>query len=339
MTEAPTASPNPATAAPAPDEPSGVSIIMTVLNEERHLHAAVRAILEQDYPGPMELVIARGPSTDRTDAIVADLAAADARVGSVPNPSGATPVGLNLAVTEAVHDIVVRVDGHAVLPETYVRTAVEVLEETEADNVGGIMAAEGTTPFEQAVACAMTSRLGVGAARFHVGGEAGPAETVYLGAFRRAALERVGRYDESLRRAQDWELNYRIRRSGGTVWFTPEMRVSYRPRGDPASLARQYFRTGQWRRAVSRKHAGPVGLRYLAPPAALLGFAAGLATGLAGYRPAFLLPAGYAALILAGSAITGAGRPRGVRLRLPLAYATMHASWGLGFLASPRELG
>jgi glycosyltransferase involved in cell wall biosynthesis len=311
---------------------------MTVLNEERHLRAAVSAVLAQDYAGPIELVVAAGPSTDRTDTLLAELAAADSRVRRVSNPAGATPAGLNRALAAAAHGVVVRVDGHAVLPPSYVRTAVAALAETGADNVGGIMGAEGVTAFEKAVAAAMTSWLGVGGARFHLGGEPGPAETVYLGAFRRAALDRVGGYDESLRRAQDWELNFRIRRSGGTVWFTPEMRVSYRPRGDVASLARQYFRTGQWRRAVARRHSGRPGWRYLAPPAALLGFAAGLVAGAAGVRPAYLLPGGYAALILAGSAVTGRGRPPAVRRRLPLVYATMHFSWGLGFLTSPRDL-
>lgn len=320
-----------------PDRKPGVSVIMTILNEERCLRAAVSAILDQDYGGPMELVIACGPSTDTTDDIVAELSASDGRVRSVPNPSGATPSGLNRALQETSHDVVVRVDGHSVLPPTYVRTAVEVLEQTGADNVGGIMAAEGVTPFERAVACAMNSWLGVGGARFHLGGESGPAETVYLGAFRRSTLDRVGGYDESLRRAQDWELNYRIRRAGGTIWFTPDMRVSYRPRGTVRELGRQYFRTGQWRRTIVRQHSDTVGLRYLAPPAAVLGFVAGTIAGAAGFLPAFALPAGYAALIVAGSAVTGRDEPLPARIRLPLAYATMHASWGLGFLFSPRK--
>jgi succinoglycan biosynthesis protein ExoA len=323
---------------PQAARPPAVSVIMTVLNEERHLQAAVQAILDQDYPGQLELVIACGPSTDRTDAIIAGFVAADSRIRIVSNPSGATPSGLNFALKDASHDIVVRVDGHSVLPRSYIRTSVDVLEETGAANVGGIMAAEGVAPFEQAVACAMNSWLGVGGARFHLGGDPGPADTVYLGSFRREIFERVGGYDESLRRAQDWELNYRIRRSGGTVWFTPRMRVTYRPRGDLRSLAKQYFRTGQWRRSVVRQHPETLGPRFLAPPAALLGFVGGLIAGTAGYLPAFVLPGGYTLLIIVGSVFTGRGRPVAARVRLPIAYATMHASWGLGFLFSPRDL-
>ena len=319
---------------------------MPVLNEERHLREAVVGVLAQDYPGELELVMALGPSHDRTDQIAAELEREHPQVRSVRNPRGTTPAGLNAAVAAASHPIVVRVDGHALFPSDYVRTAVEVLDETKADNVGGIMAAEGVSVFEQAVACAMTSPLGVGSARFHTGGEAGPADTVYLGVFRREALERVGGYDESFERAQDWEMNLRIRQSGGTVWFTPRLRVSYRPRPDVRRLSRQYFDYGRWRRVVMRQHPGSASARYLAPPAALVVVAAGtaggivgLATGSAALRAGFLAPAGYLAGILAGSVVSGRGLRPGALVRLPLVFATMHGSWALGFLTSPKGLG
>jgi glycosyltransferase involved in cell wall biosynthesis len=311
---------------------------MPVLNEERHLAEAVAQIQRQDYPGQWELILALGPSTDRTDAIAADLSAGDARIRVVPNPSGATPAGLNAAIGAAAHDVVVRVDGHALFPTDYLRVAVDVLEATGADNVGGVMAAEGTTPFEEAVAAAMTSRLGVGSARFHTGGAEGPAETVYLGAFRRAALERVGGYDEDFVRAQDWEMNHRIRQSGGTVWFTPRMRVTYRPRADVSALARQYRDYGRWRRVVARQHRGTISPRYLAPPVALIGVVAGTAAGLLGLRAGWLLPGGYALLVLGGSAAIGIRLPWRSAARLPVVLPVMHMAWGWGFLTSPAKL-
>lgn len=323
-----------APASPVPSVvPPPVSVVMVVLDEERHLRQAVEHILGQDYAGAIEVVIALGPSRDRTDAIAAELAAGDPRVRTVANPTGSTPVGLNRALAETRHGIVVRADGHAMLPRDYVRTAVEVLAATGADNVGGVMAAEGETPLQQAIARAMTSRLGVGNAPFHTGGEAGPADTVYLGILRRDALERVGGYDESFRRAQDWELNYRLRSSGGLVWFTPALRVSYRPRSSLRTLARQYFHYGRWRRVVMRQHPGSISARYLAPPVAVTGIAAGLVAG-AWWPWALVVPAGYAGLVLVGSAATGRGLPSRAAAWLPLVYATMHLTWGSGFLLS-----
>jgi glycosyltransferase involved in cell wall biosynthesis len=305
-----------------------------VLNEERHLAAAVRSVLAQDYPGPLEVVVALGPSTDRSDEVAAGLAEADSRVRTVRNPTGRTPEGLNAAIAASCNPVVVRVDGHSQLPGDYVRTAVELLERTGADNVGGLMWAEGITDVEQAIARAMTSKLGVGNARFHVGGEEGPADTVYLGVFRRTALERVGGYDQGFARAQDWEMNYRIRETGGTVWFSPLLRVTYRPRPSLGALARQYFHYGRWRREVMRRHPGSVNLRYLAPPVALVGFTAGLVAGVAGWRWGFVLPGGYVVLVTAGAVAISGGLPVRSRLVLPAVLATMHGAWGAGFLAA-----
>lgn len=319
-----------------------VSVIMPVLNEERYLRTSVRHILEQEYDGEMEVVIALGPSTDRTDEIAAELvretASGKRRVITVPNPTGRTPAALNAAIQASHHPIVVRVDGHGMLSPNYIATAVRLLEETGAQNVGGVMHAEGENAWEDAVAAAMTSKIGVGNAAFHTGGEAGPAETVYLGVFRREALEQQGGYNVEFIRAQDWELNFRIREAGGLIWFSPELRVQYRPRPSVKALAKQYKDYGRWRHVVARYHEGSINLRYLAPPTAVCAIAAGLVVGAVLTPLGFVIPAGYLAAITAGSVPAGKGLPLKARLQIPVALATMHMSWGYGFLTSPRSL-
>lgn len=328
-------------AAETPARP-GVSVVMPILNEERHLADAVQRVLAQRYPGPLEIVLAIGPCRDATRQIARRLAAADARIRVVDNPSGRTPDGLNAALAAARHEIVVRVDGHAELCAGYLTTAVAELERTGAVNVGGIMDAQGRTPFERAVAAAMKSRLGVGSARFHVGGGAGAADTVYLGVFRRDTLLAAGGYDPHFSRAQDWELNHRLRQAGGTVWFTPQLRVTYRPRPNVRALAKQYFEYGRWRRVVAARHA-TISVRYLAPPAMVVATTAAAVAGVAGgrrpgARAALAIPAGYAAGVTAGGMAVGRGESPRTRALLPIVLATMHWSWGLGFLTSPAAL-
>lgn len=322
-----------------------VSVVMPVLNEEQHLRTAVSQVLAQEYPGELELVIALGASTDRTDEIAKEIATSDDRIRLISNPLSITPAGLNAAIQESRHDIVVRVDGHGILSPGYIRRAVEVLRETGADNVGGTQAARGETPFEQAVARAYTSPLGLGGGRYHVGGEAGPVDSVYLGVFRREILERLGGFDERFVRAQDWELNYRIRQAGGVVWFSPDLRVTYRPRKGMWPLAKQFFKTGQWRRMVVHTHPGTASFRYLAPPVAVIGCVAGLLAGLLSIPtgvPWLLLglvvPGLYLAGVVAGSVLYGRDLPVKARLWLPVVVATMHMTWGAGFLFSPRSL-
>lgn len=312
-----------------------VSVVMPVRNEERSLAGSVEAVLSQDYPGAYEVVIAHGPSVDGTAREVARLVASDERVRAVENPSGLTPAALNLAVAAAAGDVLVRVDGHSLIPPGYVRRAVTTLRSTGADNVGGVQQAVGTTPFERAVAAAMSSAFGVGDARFHYGGRPGPADTVYLGAFRRSALERVGGYDEELPRAQDADLNHRIRASGGVVWFDPELRVRYLPRGNLRALARQYRTSGAWRRRVVQKDPTSLRWRQLVPPASLLGVVGGCLVGVSGRRIGWLAPAVYGGALAVATAVAGRDLDPTSRLRLPLVFATMHGSWGLGFLSGP----
>jgi GT2 family glycosyltransferase len=322
-----------------------VSVFLTVLDEERHLADVVAHIRAQDYPGELQIVIAVGPCRDGTRQIADELAAADPRILVVDNPTGLIAPGLNLAIAQADHDILLRVDGHAMIPPDYVTSAVAALLDSGADNVGGVMAAEGETDFERAVARAMTTRLGVGNATFHTGGGAGPALTVYLGTFRRTAIAEAGGYDETMLRAEDWELNHRIRRNGGAVWFTPALQVSYRPRHSLKALARQYFFYGRWRRELMRRHPETVSARYLAPPtlvAAVAGStilgAIGLATHRRGLTAALSLPVGYLAALVAGSVVTGRGLTTRSAIALPAVYATMHCAWGAGFLLSPGDL-
>ena len=257
-----------------------ISVILPVLNEQSHLESSVRSILSQDYQGPIEVILAIGPSKDRTLEIAKRIASADSRVVIVENPTGKTAMGLNLALRQSLNPVVVRVDAHAEIPQNYLSLIVEVLNKTGAVNVGGVMAAVGKTIFEKTVAGAMRSAFGVGASRFHTGGEAGPVDTVYLGAFRREALIAIGGFDERFTRAQDWELNFRLRENGGVIYFDPRLHVTYRPRSTVRALAKQYFEYGRWRRVVSRRHKGTINYRYLAPPVALVGFLASVILGL-----------------------------------------------------------
>lgn len=314
------------------DQHPPVSVIMPILNEERHLAEAVASVLTQEYAGELEVVIAIGPSQDRTQEVAEELAATYSAVRLVANPSGRTPDGLNAALAAASHEIIVRMDGHGELSDGYIGTAVRVLQETGAANVGGVMLAEGQTDFERAVACAMSSPLGLGNSRFHLGGAAGPVETVFLGVFRRDWLRRVGGYDTTFARAQDWEMNHRIRQLSGTVWFTPELTVTYRPRPDLGALRRQYFRTGQWRRRVMKEHPETVSARYLAPPVTVAALAASVVGGML-WRPLWLVPAGYAAAVTAGGLVIGARHGPRVAAKMPTILATMHLWWGAGFLS------
>jgi len=280
--------------------------------------------------------LALGPSKDKTDEIAQRLASSDPRITLVDNPSGRTAAGLNAAINKSKNPVIVRVDAHAELQKNYVSLAIDVMKSSGAVNVGGIMGAEGKSRFEKSVAAAMRSPLGVGASRFHTGGKAGFVDTVYLGVFIRSAVIEIGGFDERFIRAQDWELNYRLRQAGGKIFFDPRLHVTYRPRSSVKALAKQYFEYGRWRRVVSRRHQGTINYRYLAPPFAFVGTALSIILALT-VNQLLIIPATiYGIFLIFASLITGKGVME--KLLLPIVLFTMHMSWGLGFLTSPKTL-
>lgn len=300
-----------------------VSIVIPAANAAHSIAASLQAIALQDYPNIVEVVVSA--ADEETAAMARRL---DATV--VDNPGGKTPTGLNLAIARSTGDIVVRVDAHSTIPPDYVSRAVSTLAATRAENVGGMQVPVGNSFWGRAIAAAMSSPAGSGDARYRIGGEPGPTDTVYLGAFRRSTLERLGGYDESFARHQDYELNERIRRSGGTVWFDPGLKVVYTPRSSLRALARQYSDYGTWKRSFARSNPGALRPRQLAPPLLVIFLVLSLLGSL--LWPRLLVIPGAYLLGLAAAALTTSRSAGWAFLGVPVALATMHVSWGLGFL-------
>jgi glycosyltransferase involved in cell wall biosynthesis len=301
-----------------------VSVIMPVLNEEGHLEAAVHSVLEQGFEG--ELILALGPSTDKTNEIAERLAKSEKRIRLVSNPLGLTTVGMNLAIRQAKHDYIVRIDAHSEPGKNYIARSIQLLDELGADLIGGMMSAKGKTLFQRSVAWAYNSPFGLGGASYHVGGEAGEAESAYLGVFKKSAIDRVGGYDEKIVRGEDWELAQRIKATGGLVWFSPELTVTYWPRSTWSGLVKQFYATGVWRGDLTRRDIAGASKRYFVPPALVISLALGNVLATLG------LSIGWAPMLSYLAAIVMIGAFAARLAPVPLVLATMHISWGVGFL-------
>lgn len=321
----------------------GVSFVMPVLNERAYLEHAVVSVLQQRLDVPAELVLALGPSTDGTTELAKRLAADDDRIRLVDNPAAHIPVGLNAAIRASRYSTIIRVDAHSELSAGYAARALETLERTGSANVGGVMRAEGRTPFQKAVARLYNTPIGLGGGAYHGGATEGEAESAYLGVMRRDVLDEVGLFDETIRRGEDWELNLRIRQAGNRVWFDPALSVTYWPRESWLRLARQFRATGAWRGELVRRFGRSNGIRYFAPPALVVLIAAALVVGvlqltgvLSGtaslVASAVYVPvAAYVLLDIAVALAPGGGSVR-QRLWTLLVLPTMHLSWGIGFM-------
>jgi succinoglycan biosynthesis protein ExoA len=297
---------------------AGISFVMPVRNEEKYLEEAVRAVLQQEFRGDTELVLAIGPSSDATAEVAQQLKKTFSQLKVVDNPGGDTASGLNLAIAASKYKVVIRVDAHSTLPEGYAQLANQILSETDAANVGGKMVAKGRTGFQRAVAYGYNNRIGLGGGAFHVGTKAGEADSVYLGCFQRSWLDKVGGFDPKWVRGQDWELNKRLREAGGKIWFDPRLTVTYYPRSSWKALAKQFFSTGIWRGALTREAPRESSLRYWVPPMLVL-------------ASLFGLPFWLYMLVIAFASLNANELAPSERLWLLIVLPTMHIAWGLGF--------
>ena len=313
-----------------------VSVIMPMFNEEKAADDCVRSILAQDYPSDcMEVLVIDGASTDGSAAIVRALQEHHSNLRLIHNPRRLTVTSLNLGLSDARGEIYVRMDSHSNMSNDYVRTCVETLESTGADNVGGLLRAVGVTPQGEAIALATSSRFGVGGARFHFATKPQYVDTVYLGCYRMEAIRALGGYDEEMIINEDDELNFRLTRQGGKVFLSPEIRSSYQCRGSFRALWKQYFRYGKWKVRLMQKHGRVPSLRHLVPG----GFAAAVLAGLllwplAAVGPwlllAVLLP--YALANLGFSTLLAARNGWKHWPLLPATFFMAHMAYGTGFL-------
>ena len=300
-----------------------------MLDEEDSIGEALDRLLSQTCTD-VEIVVADGGSSDRTREIVRARADAEGRILLIDNPRRLQSAGLNRALAIARSTVLVRLDGHSFVGPDYLARCADLLERTGAAVVGGRMVARpGAGPTAAAIALATGTWWAAGPARFHRTGVAGDADTVYLGAFRREAVEDVGGWAEDVGVNEDFDLNYRIRRAGGRVHYEPDLEVGYRPRASFQALAKQYWRYGRSKATMARRHPASLRARQAAPAAlGLLGIAA-LLPGPTGRRARSLVVAHAAALALLAS--SRAGEPAAVRARLGGAALVMHWAWAVGF--------
>ncbi len=315
-----------------------LSVIIPCRNENRHIEACVRSILDQDRPsGGMEVIVADGLSDDGTRAILEALAQEHPELRVVDNPRRVTPCAMNVGILEARGRYIAILGAHCDYAADYLKICVELLDEhPEVACVGGPIISAGKSLFGQAVAAAMSHPVGIGNARHRHPKFEGYAEGACYPVFRREVFDKIGLYDEMLVRNQDDELNYRLTKQGGKVFLSPRARSTYFVRETISSLFRQYFEYGYWRVAVIRKHRMPATLRHLVPLIFLIGL-------IASCTLAAIVPDSWRLLMLAGPCayvliLSGVGlhlsRRAGwkVGALFPIAAAIMHMAYAIGFL-------
>jgi cellulose synthase/poly-beta-1,6-N-acetylglucosamine synthase-like glycosyltransferase len=307
-----------------------VTLIVAMRNEERHVSRCVESLLAQDYPADrLDVLFMDGRSTDRTREIVSSLIDGRAGFGLVDNPGVIQSIAWNLGIERARAGLVGIVSAHSELASDYVTRAVETLQRTGADLVGGPARAESESVVGEAIALAMSTRFGVGGAEFRYATEENDVDTVFMGVCKRELYERIGGFDAEMVRNQDDELSYRLLEHGGRIVCNPAIRSVYRNRATLKSLWKQYFDYGRWKVRVMQKHPQQMRPRHFVPFLFVSTVGASMLV-----PPAFVALSGaYTSATLAMSAMIAARTKRlDILPYLPAAFAILHVGYGLGFV-------
>jgi GT2 family glycosyltransferase len=315
-----------------------VSVVIAMRNEEDHIGHCLQSLIDQDYPGEqVEILIVDGMSTDNSRSIVSGFAGRYANIRLLDNEKKITPAAFNLGIRNARGGIVAIIGAHCSLAPDYISNCVHYLNTREADCVGGPIESIGEGFWGQAISLAMSSPFGVGDAHFRYSHQERYVDTLAFGAYRRDVFDRIGLFDEKLVRNQDYDLNYRLRKAGGKILLTPAIKSRYYTRSSLKKLCSQYLRYGFWKVQMLRKHPRSVRVRQLVPPLfaliLLLSGALAAISNLAAWVFA-LMVASYLSLSLAFSLFIAARRGWRYFPVLPVIFACLHLSWGLGFLYS-----
>ena len=320
-----------------------VSVIIPCFNEQATIALVLEALFEQTYPlDRMEVIVADGISSDHTRDKIADFCRLhpELRVSVVDNPRRIIPAAVNIAIEAAKGEIIVRLDAHSVPDVQYVEQSIHDLINGKGDNVGGIwMIQPGSeTWIGRSIAAAAAHPFGVGDALYRFSNEPAVVDTVPFGAFYRSTIDRVGKFDETLLTNEDYEFNTRLRSAGGKVYLDPGIRCKYYARPSLKALSRQYWRYGYWKLRMLRRYPGTLRWRQALPPLFTAGLIALIlaATFWHVARLILLTILVLYTLVLTAGAFPAAFRQRDWRLfgGIPMAIATMHFSWGAGFLFS-----
>jgi succinoglycan biosynthesis protein ExoA len=317
-----------------------VSIIVPMRNEERYIARCLDSILLGDYPYQrLEVLVVDGESTDFSPEIVCDYGQRFPFVKLLKNHKRVTPAALNIGIREARGDVIVWMGAHATYSPNYVRQSVRLLEEARAADVGGRLCCVGEGYVGNAIAAAVKSRFGIGDARYRYSDQEAWVDTVFGGCWQKATLEALGGFDEDAITNQDYEINFRLRKAGGRILYSPSISAEYYVRRSIRGLARQYLRYGCWKVRTLVKHPDSLRWRQLVPPAFVLGLVISLLLAALDWRLAAVLPSGYVAVNVISSVLVAAQRGWHLLPMLPIVFATLHLSFGLGFWGGLTKFG
>lgn len=316
-----------------------VSILIPCRNEEKFIGKCLDSIIANDYPKDYYEVLAiDGISNDRTREIVNNFSRRFSYIKCIDNIKKTTPVALNKGIKNAKGEYILILGSHSTIQSDFISKNVYSINKYPADCVGGILVtvAGDDTYIANSIEMAVSHYFGVGNTYFRIGAkEPKCVDTVPFGCYRKEIFDKIGLFDEDFIRNQDDEFNYRLTKNGGKIYLVPEILSYYYARPSLSKLWAQYFQYGYWKVRVIQKHRLPASWRHIVPIALVLGLMVSAVSALfssIGLYFFIFIAGSYSALTAFFSAQISFRKGWKYFFVIPLAFGTIHFSYGLGFL-------
>lgn len=324
-----------------------VSIIIPCRNEEPFIGKCLDSVIGNDYSKErMEVIVIDGLSDDGTRKVLEDYGKRYPYIRNLDNPKREQQIALNIGITSARGEIILRMDAHSTYKYNYISECVKALQEYPADNVGGrwIIVPRTETRVGTAIAHAVSVPFGVGDAYYRLTklSSKSPVLTtpkwginVAYFCCRKEVFDKIGLFNENLDRSEDIDFRSRLKKAGYRTLFVPSIECYYAMRTGFSEFVKHMFKNGKWV-LLPLNHAPNISFsfRHIVPllfvcSLLLLGF-------LSFFHPLF-----FAALILELAVYFAANLyfSLGIALRertpsyffiLPFVFFTLHFSYGWG---------
>jgi GT2 family glycosyltransferase len=314
-----------------------VSIVIPMLNEIESIETCLNSILAQNYPADqIEILVVDGSSTDGSQEKVLQLAKTYSNIHLLTNPLKRTPISLNIGVKNSNGDIIIILGAHTRIKNDFVEHNIRLMQEQGVKCTGGTQLNIGNTFLQHAIGLAMGSRFGIPSAPYRFYKKPCFVDTVVYAAYARELFDQVGYFNEELHISEDAEFNWRIRKAGYQIYYSPEIVSYYYPRKNLRKLTKQFFNYGILRVNVIKKHPDAIRLFHLVPPLFVVALIA--LTVMSVLKSQFMinlfaLLGIYLLYIITASIITcQQENTRKYLFVLPAIFIAMQISWGAGFL-------
>jgi len=317
-----------------------VSVVVPMYNEELYIKECLLSLVNQNYvKGEYEIIVIDGNSTDNSRKIVTSLMKKYSSIKVYNNPRRITPVSFNIGIEKSRGEIIIFIGAHAICENDYISQCVGLLSNRNASNVGGIQNAVGSDYVSNAISYAMTSPFGVGNAYYHFSKKETYVDSVWGGAFKKETLKKLDGFNENYIKMQDYELNYRLQKMGGKILLSPKIRCNYFVRKSLKDFWKQYFIYGMWKVKGIVDHPDLLAFRHLIPPTFVIFLIMSIIALFFNLKIGMVVPALYIIANLLFSVKISIKKGLKYIFILPLTFAVMNISWGVGFLCGLKKYG